>query len=247
MRVLSAPRGLKLAAFASFLSVIFAVFESVVIARAPWWALPVFSMEKAAVVSFALTLLGAALLLRGVRSSQGIFTMAGTLWVFLSALWAVRSKNPGLGFFSIFLSVYFGLLVYWIRHEMSRSFFDPRMKWFEGLPKSIPALSCEIIAGDTRTPMKVSRLDEEGTFIFAETAATSETPAALEGRFPMTSDRKSELAFNFRDREIRCHAVPMSFFKRDSEGVGFRFFENSLDQKKELGDFIEALRGEGYV
>jgi hypothetical protein len=241
MRVLSAPKGLKLAAFASFLSVIFAVFESVVIARAPWWALPILSMEKAAVVSFALTLVGAILLLRGVRTTQGIFTGVGSLWVFLSALWAVRSKNPGLGFFSIFLSVYFGLFVYWIRHEMSRSFFDPRMKWFEGLPKSIPALNCEIVAGDTRTPMKVSRLDEEGTFIFAE------TPTVLEKRFPMSSDRKSELAFNFRDREIRCHAVPMSFFKRDSEGVGFRFFENSLDQKKELGDFIEALRGEGYV
>lgn len=241
MRVLSAPKGLKLAAFASFLSVIFAVFESVVIARAPWWALPVFSMEKAGIISFVLAVLGAVLLLRGVRATRGIVTTAGVLWVALSALWAVRSRNPGLGFFSIFLTVYLGLFVYWIRYEMSRSFFDPRMKWYEGLPKSIPALSCEIVAGNTKTPMKVSRLDEEGTFIFAE------TPMTLETRFPMSSDRKSELAFHFRDREIRCHAVPMSFFRRDSEGVGFRFFENSMDQKKELGDFIEALRGEGYV
>ena len=148
MKVLSAPRGLRLAAIASFLSVIFAVFESVVVARAPWWALPIVSMERAAVASFVFTLVGAVFLLRGVRAAQWVFTGAGALWVFLSVGLAVRSKNPGLGFFSIFLAVYLGLLVYWIRFEMSRSFFDPRMKWFEGLPKSIPALNCEIVAGD---------------------------------------------------------------------------------------------------
>jgi hypothetical protein len=198
-------------------------------------------MEKAGLISLGGAMFGAALLLYGVRLTRWIFTGVGILWVFLSALFAIRTKNPGLGFYSIFLSVYLGLMLYWIRHEMRRSFFDPDMQWYEGLPKSIPSLVCEIVAGNTRTPMKVSRLDEEGTFIF------SEVPLELETRFPMTPDRKSELVMKFRDRQVNCHGVPMSFFKRSSEGVGFRFFENSLDQRKDLGDFIEALRGEGYV
>jgi hypothetical protein len=241
MKVLSASRGLKFAALTIFLAVVFAVVESIVLARAPWWALPIRAMEKSAAITFGGAFLGSLLLVNGVKLSRWIFLGIGILWVGLSAFWSIRTKNPGLGFFSIFLSVYIGLVLYWIKHEMSRSFFDPNMFWYEGLPKNIPALSCEIVAGETRTEMKVSRLDEEGTFIF------SDAPYSLSDRFPMSPDRKSELIFRFRDRQVTCHGVPMSFFKRTSEGVGFRFFENSMDQRKDLGDFIEALRGEGYV
>jgi hypothetical protein len=241
MKVLSASRGLKIAALAVFLSVIFAVVESIVLARAPWWALPIRAMEKATVFSFAGAIVGALLLVNGVKATRWIFLGVGFIWVGLSTFSAIHTRNPGLGFFSIFLSVYIGLMLYWIRHEMGRSFLDPNMRWYEGLPKNIPALSCEIVAGETRTEMKVSRLDEEGTFIFTDSARV------LADRFPMSPDRKSELVFRFRDRQVNCHGVPMSFFKRTSEGVGFRFFENSMDQRKDLGDFIEALRGEGYV
>jgi hypothetical protein len=241
MKVLSASRGLKFAALAVFLSVIFAVIESIVLARAPWWALPIRAMEKAAVITLAAAFVGSLLLVNGVKVTRWIFLGVGILWVGLSTFSAIRSRNPGLGFFSIFLSVYVGLMLYWIKYEMGRSFLDPNMRWYEGLPKNIPALSCEIVAGETKTPMKVSRLDEEGAFIFSDSAIF------LAERFPMSPDRKSELVFRFRDRQVNCHGVPMSFFRRGSEGVGFRFFENSMDQRKDLGDFIEALRGEGYV
>jgi hypothetical protein len=218
MKVLSASKGLKFAALTVFLSVVFAVIESIVLARAPWWALPIRAMEKAAALTFAGAFVGSLLLVNGVKVSRWIFLGVGILWVGLSTFSAIRAKNPGLGFFSIFLSVYIGLMLYWIKHEMSRSFFDPNMRWYEGLPKNIPALSCEIVAGETRTEMKVSRLDEEGTFIFGD------VENVLADRFPLSPDRKSELVFRFRDRQVNCHGVPMSFFKRTSEGVGFSFF-----------------------
>jgi hypothetical protein len=55
-----------------------------------------------------------------------------------------------------------------------------------------------------------------------------------------------DLVFDFRNRELRCRgrmarAVP------DRMGAGFRFVELGADARKEVGDFVENLRGEGYV
>jgi len=144
-----------------------------------------------------------------------------------------------LGFLVIFTGVFFGLLTSWVRYELGRSFFDPEMSWFEGSPRSIPALSCDLIIadkgdkGEKRLHMKVSRLDEEGAFVFGK-------------RIPKAR-QKAELVFRFRDREIHCMGLPMIAFKRAGEGMGFFFDRATPDQKKDLGDFIETLRGEGYV
>jgi hypothetical protein len=235
MKVLSVPRGLKWAAAAVFLTVPIAAIQSVIMARAPWWALPVRAMETASLWAAACSIFISWFLLRGRRSFYWVLAGAGALWLLLSVLGAIRTQNPGMGFFSIFLGVYFGLMTSWVKSELERSYFDPDMRWFEGAPHSISSLSCDVFAGEKKIAAKVSRLDEEGTFIFSEGA---DLPV---------SRSKSELIFRFRDREVRCFGFPMLVFKRNAEGVGFRFGENTPDQEKELGDFIETLRGEGYV
>jgi hypothetical protein len=235
MKVLSIPRGLRWAAAAVFLTVPIAASQSMVMARAPWWALPIRPMEVAALWACVCSVFISGFLLRGRRSFYWVLVGAGVLWLALSALAAVRTQNPGMGFFTIFLGVYFGLMTSWVKLEFERSFFDPNMHWFEGAPNSISSLSCEVVADEKKVPAKVSRLDEEGAFVF------------VEGTGIPLSKSKSELVFRFRDREVRCFGRPMLIFKRNAEGVGFRFDGNTPDQKKELGDFIEALRGEGYV
>lgn len=241
MRVISAPRGLKWAAAAVFLTVPIAAIESMVMARAPWWALPVRSMEIAAAWALGISIILSILLLQARRGLHLALLGIGALWVLLSVLMAIRTHNPGMGFFSIFLAVYFGLLTSWVKHEFCRSFFNPAMAWFEGAPRSIPALACEIVSGEQTTALKVSRLDEEGAFVFIGGPRKT-----LAKKIPLRKQRL-ELLFRFRDQEVSCHAIPMLFFKRSSEGVGLRFDGNTPDQRKKLGDFIETLRGEGYV
>jgi hypothetical protein len=236
MKVISAPSGLKWAAAAVFLTVPIAMLQAIVMARAPWWALPLRSMAISAIWATLASVFVSVFLLRARRGFYWVLVGLGTLWAVLSALAAIRSRNPGMGFFTIFLGVFLGLLASWVKHEFGRSFFDPAMEWFEGAPHSIPAVDCEVGEGARKTRLKVSRLDEEGAFLYR--LGTLEVPV-----------RKSrmELAFHFRDREVRCTAMPMLLFKRNSEGVGFRFEGNTPDQQKELSDFIETLRGEGYV
>jgi hypothetical protein len=233
MKVINAPSGLKSAATAVFLTVPIAAAQSVVMARAPWWALPLRSMEIGALWACGMSAVTWFFLLRGKWLFRWFLVGAGAVWVFFSAIAAIRTHNPGMGFFTIFIGVFFGLLSSWVKHEFGRSYFDPSMRWFEGAPKSIPALHCEVVSKTGKTSMKVSRLDEEGAFLFG-----NENPVL---------GAKSELVFRFRDREIHCAGVPMLKYRRNTEGVGFRFDGNTPDQNKELGDFIETLRGEGYV
>lgn len=218
-----------------------AALQSVVMARAPWWALPARSMEVAAAWGLGFSILLSTLLLRGQRGVSVLLSSGGTLWVVLSALAAIRTHNPGMGFFTIFVAVYIALLASWIKHEFGRSFFDPQMSWFEGGPVSIPGVHCEIVSGDRSIRAKLSRLDEEGAFIIRDGSGG----LAIGGGSRRNS--RSELVFRFRDREVHCTGVPMLLFKRSAQGVGFRFEGNTPDQQKRLGDFIEFLRGEGYV
>lgn len=241
--MISAPQGLKWAASAVFLTVPMAAVQSVVMARAPWWALPLKSMELAAIWAFGGSVLLALALVQARRSLLPPLYVIGAIWVVLSAFAAVRTRNPSMGFFTIFLGVYFALLTSWARHEFTRSFFDPDMKWFEGAPHPIPTLQCEVGPEDSKIDFKVSRLDLEGTFLFASNPGSLKQAGLGQGK----GSKPAELVFRFRDKEVRCQGKPMLLFKRNSEGVGFRFDGNTPDQKKMLGDFIETLRGEGYV
>src|SRR4051812_1797947 len=99
MRVISAPKGLKWAAAAVFLTAPIAAIQSVVMARAPWWALPLRSMEFSAAWAFGISVVAAGLLLRARRGFSGALIGVGALWVAFSALAAIRSRNPGMGFF----------------------------------------------------------------------------------------------------------------------------------------------------
>lgn len=223
-----------------------AALESVVIARAPWWALPMHSMAVSAVWALMLSTVIFIFLLRAQRGMGELLLLIGGLWGFFSALTAVRIQNPGLGFFTVFVVGFFLFLSTWVRHELSRSFINPNVRWYEGTPGSIPALTCEITQDPLRRSFRVARLDEEGAFLHHSLDQPGMELLSCRTK-GSTHHRKLELHFQLRGREVRCFGTPMLFFKRSAEGLGLRFLENTPDSLKELSDFVEELRGEGYV
>ena len=62
----------------------------------------------------------------------------------------------------------------------------------------------------------------------------------------MKSGQAAELVFKFRERQIKCQGVPVRSFGT-GVGVGLQFSKVLPDARKDLGDFVELLRGEGYV
>ena len=231
MTVISAPSRLRWAACFLFWSVPIAACEVLTISRHAFESLTVpvgFAAGVSVVLSYGF--------LRGrVWALPGTATVLA-MWCLVSVWMAARMKLPSLGFFSVFLLLGSGALLHWLKSELGRSFFDPMMSWFQGVPQAIPGVSCRLNVGDFESEFQVCRVDNEGAFLFAQN-----------GLLPRIPGSKAELEFHFRERQIRCHGTMMRVFARGAQGAGFQFKDMSPDTKKELGDFVELLRGEGYV
>jgi hypothetical protein len=238
MRVISVPLRLRVATALLVLCVPVAAIETIVVTRAPWWKLPYSTMQIwcAAVALICLPLAG--WMAAGKRWGLSLTAIFAAVWCVLSAWVAIRNRNPSLGFFTLFLTAYWVAVIAWIRHEMGRSFFDPRLAWYQGLPKPIPALTCELVQGGARAEARVSRLDEDGVFLFL--------PPGIPALAPLQKAQPVELAFRYRDREVRCRGLPVCALAADA-GAGFQFQGLTPDTRKQLADFVEMLRGEGHV
>lgn len=232
MTVISVPARLKWAAFFLFWSIPLAAAEVLTISRNAFGSLnaPVaFAAGSSVLLAFGL--------LRARAWALPATAAILLVWCVCSAWMAVRMRIPALGFFTIFLSVGAGTLFASCKRELGRSFFDPMLSWFEGGPRAIPGVSCGVKAADFESDCLVCRVDGEGVFLFA--------PA--NGLLPKLPGAKAELEFRFRERQVRCTGRMMRIFARGVRGAGFQFRELTPDTRKELGDFIEILRGEGYV
>lgn len=241
MQVISVPQGLKAAVAALALSMPLCALQVILMKQAPWWKLPYARIGMTCLPALILFAVLAAMLLRGRMSGFYLALASGVAWFASTASTAVRLHNVSLGFFSVFLGLFLLLFFTWLKSELGKSFFDPKLRWYEGLPRSIPGLSCEIVGYEPREVYRVSRLDRDGAFLFRERAVEGLTGAARRS--------ENELVFSFRDREIQCSGVPIRFLSRSGAkcGVGFQFKKMSPDMQKALGDFVETLKGEGYV
>jgi hypothetical protein len=248
MQMVFVPTGLKRAAQALILCVPLAALEVILVNRAPWWRLPYQQIGMACIPAFVVCVIISILLLKGRRI--GWYVVAGLygFWFLSIGLMALRLHYPSLGIYGLSLGA--GMLAHlaWLNHELGRSYVDPRMHWYEGLPQSIPGLACEIRqerhGQEEKTQYRISRLDREGVFVFRDHSRGSAPQVEKFGK-----PENVELHLSFREKQARCVGVPVCVLDRmgTESIVGFKFRDMSADSRKLLGDFVEALKGEGYV
>ena len=106
------------------------------------------------------------------------------------------------------------------------------MKWFQGAPSLIPRLSCSVKGHG----YGVSRLDKDGLFVFADEKVYGEN--FLKGEL--------EIELNFRKKKAPAKGQVIRVLGQ-GHGYGIKFEGMSSDQWKELGDFVETIKGEGYA
>jgi hypothetical protein len=93
---------------------------------------------------------------------------------------------------------------------------------------------------------RLSRLDREGAFLFSSAEAGSHFTTRQE----LAGLGNSEIRLCFKDKTVTCKGKVMRLLDRhptEGVGVGMQFCSMTPDMRKELNDFIEILRGEGYV
>lgn len=235
MKVISVPSRLRFATAAVLLSVPLVALETIIATRSPWWRLPYPAIRLWGLVAILFFVPFGFWMSQGKRWAFRLTVGMGALWCGLTAWLSLRSRNPSLAFFGVLLGAYWTLMYAWLRHEMQRSFFDPGLRWFQGLPRPIPSLECEI-QGEAGGKVRVSRIDQDGAFLFANAPLAA---FSAEGG-------ERDLIFQFREARVSCRGVPVRTLD-DRLGAGFQFLGMSPDARKDLSDFVENLRGEGHV
>jgi len=245
MKVIAVPVRHRLAIAAIFFCVPLAALETLVVRRASLRMLLSVFAEKwtIGVAMFCLAL--CLPLFRGKRWALDLLTGGALVWLVTGAWTAIRMRHTGLGLFTIALAPVFLSLYLKLKQEMSRSFFDPMMSWYQGMPKTLPHIKCRLAWDHLDVECKVGRVDREGAFLFC-TQTPEGTGSGLAPLSSLTKKTNARLTLQFREREVSCNARPM-VTGREGQGAGLRFVDIAPDAGKQLGDFIETLKGEGYV
>ncbi len=242
MNVISVPIRLRIASSALFLCVPLVALEIVIVTRAPWWKLPYSIMGYWSLIFGLICFPLSSWLAAGKKWAFNLTLGLSVVWAIASLGITIRMQYPSLGFFTFFFLIFLGGALFWIKLELEKSFIDPQMHWYQGLPKPIPGLQCQVSFGEKATELRVSRMDKEGAFLFSQSSGGKISPTFVS----LLERKKLEMIFTFRDRRVTCQGVP-TVTTSNGRGAGIRFFGLSPDVKKEIGDFVEILRGEGYV
>lgn len=240
MRVHVVPGRLRLATSLLVLTLPLTAVHVLLVTRAPWWKIPYQTVELWC-VSVGLIMLPIAIwLLQGRRWAPMLLNIFGVTWAVVGMVAAAKQASPLLAFFSANQLMFFLGLSAWIKWETGKSYFDPQLTWYMGRPPLIPGLGCELTSGDARTVLRVARLDDEGAFLFGD----------QRGIFRLRARSEAEMIFSYKDAQVRCRGMAIRSVQDRTGGylgAGFQFTGMSADGRKDLGDFVEQLRGEGHV
>ena len=240
--MISVPVRLRVAIGLIFLSIPWVLLEIALVARAPWWKLPVRSMTYWGLIFMLVCIPLSVWMAAGRKWAYTVSVLLSGVWLTASIWLAVVMRLPSLAFFSFCLLIFLMGELFWLKLELERSYMDPQMKWYHGAPKRIPGLECKVNLGDFNLDFRVSRMDRDGAFVMVQ-SKESRTLRLLPS-FLLSKD--VQLVFCFRHLKIACPGVP-TLSMNEGLGIGIRFHGLSPDSKKEIGDFVEVLRGEGYV
>jgi hypothetical protein len=238
MKVIRAPQSLLLAGAAVFAMVPLAVVTAGVFSRHVWWDLP---MREVSLAGWLALGAAAPLAWRIIMGRRGSLETAAVVFSLFGAVLVLRAlvlRGTLQGVWSLTVMAILLSVWMWIRRELSQPYFDPRMGWFVGVPRPIAGLRAEVQCeepGSSPVSMKVTRLGFSGVFAFAEGPARH-----------LSTEPSLELSF--KDRKVRLKGQVVRHFLHlgSGWGLGVRFLPLSPDQKKDLGDFVNAIRSEGH-
>lgn len=247
MKVIVVPKRLKWAIALLSISIPLVAVHTALVAQAPWWNLPTQSIQiwTSVVALFAFPF--AAWIASGRRWAVSGLAAFAVVWCAFSAFLALRAHSFWQGLFTLGLVFYWIGLIAWIRHELGRSYMDPRMRWFQGLPRPIQGVTCVLSTeatgqNVTAKNFRVSRVDRDGVFVFLPRQA-SQAGNEL-GRIRTRAKDRIRVSLFFKNKEFTSQAAPVVVLESGA-GIGMRFVGLGPDHGKRLGDFVESLEAEG--
>lgn len=240
MQILRIPRSLAGALLLLSVAPVAGALHVLIADPRPWWRIPIFDLGMGALWVAALIFPLGAAFLRGRFMVRSTLIPLAAVWISAAFFQSILQRNAMLAFFSVGLLIYALAAIQWLWTESDRSYFNPKLQWYEGPPGKISTLDCKILIDDQNAQSVAAsatpaRLDRDGVFLFASLEA--ELWARITG-----------VELSFEGNTVRVPALSTTTVGRErAHGFGLRFADVSPDTQKDLGDFLERLRVHGYA
>jgi len=248
MKLMDAPRSLLAAAGALFSLVPISVLTAGVFSKREWWNLSISHLQSVGWVALALVAPLSWRLIMGRKGSWETLVAICALGCFLLLLSSAIHRNTLQGLWALGVTGVCVFLICWIKREQMRSYFNPQIPWFQGLPRAIPQLRATIIGEGglvSDPPLLVCRVDEEGLFAFSsQGGAVHQSDVEMELFHGSPFDERK---VRIKGRVVRQFESRVCHGQSKDWGIGVRFSWISPDSEKDFLDFLEVLRGEGYI
>lgn len=159
--------------------------------------------------------------------------------VYANGFFLSRTKNYALAFYGLFffiLSIFYLIRLF---QNLRNPYYHSGSRWFEGYPLFLPQLTAELRDQDKIRSVRISKLAPQGCFayLWGQQVNTDKSESL---------DQFSELVLRCGNLNLRC-SIELVTLGKEGKGAGYRFVSNSLDQEKDIKDFIDRVRSLGYV
>ncbi len=156
------------------------------------------------------------------------FTLMAVIWLALSLWYMFLKHSLVLAAITLGVVFYDMVSIFLIQRMRLRAPFRPRCAWHETYPAAMPYLE----ASWNGELYRVSSFDASGVFLFRHEYGA---PLAV-----------GELKLTFHEQSMYMRGRILTHLDR-CHGVGILFTEVDADRIKACADFLEKLRGRGYV
>ncbi len=267
MWILKTPKPLKDMSFLLGLAVLLVPLQWFLLLKAQGFALPFKewflspNLGVTVCVGVVLLLMLRHRLLRADPLAWPLLAALSGAWFVGNLLMAIFYRSPLLAFFGLLLIALLGPVLFLIRRELRRPYWNSGLPWYQGRTRLIPDFRAEFTPASDGTvapelgPLGVGRLDFYGIYLMEDPKVGPARP--LTKLWESWQNGKKVGApvgavLLFRGYSVECDLKPVGIEQLEASGgpvmgMGFEFVFPSSDKMKQMADFIERLKGEGYV
>jgi len=172
-------------------------------------------------------------------------------WSILNIFWSLYSSDYWLSIFTVLQIFVLVFIFNFIRNGFKKSYFDPQTKWYQKTPSPIPRVTADVFIKKEDQLLriydggefKVGRLDDEGTYLFLSHFSKLKYSKKIKKEL---KNNNLIVSLKFNNKNIYCQGKVITFLA-SCFGVGISFFPKDMEEQRSLQNFIEELKGDGYV
>lgn len=171
----------------------------------------------------------------------GFFSLAAlSAILFLTNVYFLsKTTSYALAFYLLFLITLSALFLISFFKHLKEPFYHSGCRWYAGLPRLLPNIMVELQSMSRKINGRVSKITPEGCFVCIQDSLSEKS------LLPFLKGFK-KIHLKFGEHQVSC-AVHLISIDTQKQGAGFQFVTASLDQTKDLREFVDRIRSYGYV